>query len=578
MLEWFKNYGKDKFVRDLVAGITVATVLVPQSMAYALLAGMPPIYGLYASFLPTIVAAVFGSSRFLGTGPVAITSMVSASVLAAYAQPQSQEWIHLAAYLAIMAGLIRLLIGVFKLGSAVELISSSVILGVTSAAAIVISLSQIGSILGFSVKTSTLIYEVLVDIISKIHNVNPYTLMVGTLSFLSIWALGKLHPLIPAALITSAVSSLVSYFFNLKEKGVAIVGDVPAGLPTPYIPPPNLDILADMWAGAVVVVAVGSVEAIATAKTFAQRVGDKWDANREFIGQGLANIVAGIFRGFPVSGSFSRSALNFRLNAASPLAGVITGSIVGLTLLFLAPLFYYLPKATLSAVVLSAVVGLIKPQEILKLYKINKPDGVVAGLTFASVFFMELWQAVLLGILVSLGTFVYKTMYPRIIVMTRDPKSRTFVNAERTGLPQCPQILYIRPGTSIYFGNAGYIQEFILQKVKERLQEGGLKFVLLDMEDVAYIDAPGALMLVKLAGDIRGMGVEPSLANIRCTVYPVLERINITEHVDTDLIFDSKGQSIVELFRRIDHTYCAKVCPYVVFDECTSVKEKRVAL
>ncbi|MDW8096939.1 MAG: SulP family inorganic anion transporter, partial [Aquificaceae bacterium] len=285
-----------------------------------------------------------------------------------------------------------------------------------------------------------------------------------------------------------------------------------------------------------------------------------------------ANIVAGLFKGFPVGGSFSRSALNFQLGAKTPIASVITGSVVGLTLLFLAPLFYYLPKATLSAVVLSAVIDLIKPQEILKLYRINPIDGVVAGVTFATVFFMDLWVAITLGTLIALGGFVHKTMYPRIVVLTRNSSSSTFVNAERENLPECPQILYIRPNMSIYFGNAEYVYEYVLQKVEERKK--ALKFLLLDMEAVNYIDASGSLMLIRLLDRLRSMGVEPALANVGCTLYPLLENVHIDRHMQVDLFFDSKGRSIVELFKRLDQEYCRKRCPYAVFRECWSVKEE----
>ena len=569
---WFENYNKDKFTKDLIAGLTVAAVLVPQSMAYALLAGMPPIYGLYASFLPTIVAALFGSSRFLATGPVALVCLLSASVLYPFAEPGSQEWINLMAVLALMVGFVWLIIGLLKLGFIVELISSSVIIGFTSAAAIVIALSQIGHFLGFSVTKSTLVYQVVLDIIKKINQINPYTVVIGVLAYAIIWISRKIHPIVPGALIAVIVTSLISYFFELEKYGVSIVGSVPQGLPSFTLPSVDYQVISTLWGGAMVVAAFGVIEAVAIAKRFAGQVGDKWDPNQELIGQGLANIVAGLFRGFPVTGSFSRTALNFKLQAQSPLANVITGSVIGLTLLFIAPAFYYLPKATLSAIVLSAVIDLIKPQEIIKLYRLNKMDGIVAGLTFTSVFFMDLWIALTLGIVVALGSFMYKTMYPRIVVLTRNPQSQTFVNAEREKLPECPQILYIRPNMPIYFANAEYVYEYIMEKLRERKARGSLKFLLIDMEAVNYIDSTGAVMLTKLLTDIRKEGVEPALANVGCDVYPILEKIGIDKYMDVELVFDSKGQSIVELFKRLDHEYCAKKCPYAVFKECYTVK------
>ncbi len=571
-LRWFKNYDRDKFLRDAIAGLTVAAVLVPQSMAYALLAGMPPIYGLYASFLPTILAAMFGSSRFLATGPVAMTALLSASVLYGFAEPGSEKWINLMGVLALMVGFIRLTIGLLKLGFVVELISTSVITGFVSAGALVIALSQTGHLLGFKITQSTLIYQVVVDIFSKIEKVNPYTVGIGILAYAIIWLSKKIHPLVPGALLSVIITSLLNYFYDLERFGVAIVGQVPQGIPVPSLPSADYSTIASLWGGAMVVAAFGLIEAVAIAKRLAVQSGDRWDANQELIGQGIANIVAGIFKGFPVGGSFSRSALNFQLNAKTPLASFITGSVVGITLIILAPAFYYLPKATLSAIVLSAVISLIKPYEIVKLYKVNKVDGLVAGATFVSVFFMELWVALTLGTLIALGSFVYKTMYPRLVVLTRNPQSHTFVNAERERLPECPQILYIRPNMPIYFANAEYVYEYVLEKVRERKERGSLKFLLFDMEAVQYMDATGAYTLIRLFDELRRQKVEPAMANIACDVYPILERIGFERHIDTDLIFDSKGHSIVELFKRLDHEYCAKKCPYAVFRECYSVK------
>ncbi len=501
-----------------------------------------------------------------------MTALLTSSALYGLAEPSSERWVMLASVLALMVGFIRLVVGVLKLAFVVELISTSVIMGFTSAGALVIALSQAGHLLGFKITQSTHIYEVLADIISKLSQTNPYTLVVGIVAYAIIWFSKKISPLIPGALLAVFITSIASYFLGLQNLGVSIVGEVPSGLPSFEVPSVDYRTFSQLWVGALVISAFGLMEAVAIAKQLAIKAGDKWDPNQELIGQGLANIVAGLFKGFPVGGSFSRSALNFQLGAKTPIASVITGSTVGLTLLFLAPFFYYLPKATLSAIVLSAVINLIRPQEILKLYRINPVDGVVAGVTFATVFFMDLWVAITLGTLIAFGSFVYKTMYPRIVLLTRNPQSSTFVNAERDKLPECPQILYIRPNMSIYFGNAEYVYEYVLQKVEERKKT--LKFVLLDLEAVNYMDASGSLMLVRLLDRIRAMGIEPAFANIGCTVYPLLENVEFDKHMDVDYVFDSKGQSIVELFKKLDHEYCRKKCPYAVFKECWTVKEQ----
>ncbi len=573
---WFKDYNKEAFIRDLIAGVTVAAVYVPQSMAYAMLAGMPPIHGLYVAFIATIVAALFGSSRFLNTGPVAMTCLLSASVLYGLNfEPQTETWIKYMALLAFMVGLIRLTVGLFKLGFIVDLISNSVVIGFTSAGALVIALSQFGHLFGYQIERSTHIFDVVVDLVSKLEMTNPYTLGIGVLAYAIIWVSKRISPYIPGALLAVIVTSVLVYHFKLYNFGVAIVGEVPQGLPDPEPPPFDFATMSKMWGGAFVVAFFGLIEAVAIAKTLAIRAGDKWDPNQELIGQGLANIAVSFFKGFPAGGSFSRSSLNFALNSKTPLASIISGALVGFTLFALAPAFYYLPKASLAAIVLSAVIGLIRPQDILKLYKINKVDGVVAGLTFASVFFMDLWVAITLGVILSLGSFVYKTMYPRIVILTRDPTTRTFVNAEKKGLPECPQIMFIRPNMSIYFGNAQYVYDYIYSKVEDALFHGRpLKFVLVDMEAVNYVDATGAETIVRLVQDLQKLGVKVAFANIGCDVYPILENAGFDKVVDHELVFDAKGQAIGKLFEKLDHDYCANSCKYVVFEECKTVKPK----
>jgi len=557
---WFKNYSPGGALRDGIAGLTIASVLVPQSMAYALLANVPPIHGIYAASIPVIIAAIFGSSRFLATGPVAMTALLSASVLGAVAVPESSEWIELMALLAILVGIIRVAVGLLRLGFVVELISNSVVIGFTSAGALVIALSQLGHLLGFKTVQTTHIFLILVDIATKITNIHFYTFAIGLLAFIIIKLAGKISVYIPGALLAVVITSFISYFYDLPGKGVAIVGHVPQGLPYPSLPDTDFEVVSKLLGGAFVVAFFGLIEAVTIAKTLALRAGDKWDPNQELIGQGLANIFAGFIKGFPVGGSFSRSSLNFYIGASSPLSNIISGLIVILTLLYIAPAFYYLPKAVLAAIVLSAVINLIRPQDIFKLYKINRIDGLVAFLTFISVFFMDLWVAIVLGIMTSLGSFVYKTMYPRIVVL----------------LPQCPQIIYIRPNTSIYFGNAQYVYDYIVDKVSARKKEGPLRYVLIDMEAVNYIDATGSQALIRLINTLKDMGVETAFANIGCDVYLLLENVEFDKYVDHNLVFDSKGHSIKELIRKVDHEYCRNVCPYTIFRECKEIKEGRL--
>jgi len=571
-LGYLKGYSREKFTKDLIAGLTVAAVLVPQAKAYALLAGMPPINGLYASLLAPLVAVLFGSSRFLGTGPVAMVSILVTSTLLPFAKPGTPEWVGLASLLALMVGITVLLMGIFRLAFILDLISHSVIVGFISAGALVISANQLGGVLGFSTTKSTQIFSLLADIAQKLYLTNPYTVMVSILVFVIIYVSSKVHPLAPGALISVVITTLISYLLDLNRKyGVPIVGDVPAGLPPIGLPPIDLQVLSALWGGAIVVSAIGLLEALAIAKKFSVEKGDRWDPNKELIGQGLANLTAGLMQGFPISGSFSRSALYYRLETVSPIAHAVVSLVILKTLLIFAPLFYYLPKATLSVIILTAVVPLVKPQEIWRLYRINPIDGMVAGLTFLSVFIMELWQAILMGAILAFGSFVYKTMYPRIVVITRNPKTQTFENAEAEGLAECPQILYIRPQMSIYFGNAEYVSNYIVEKVQER-KDKGLKFVFIDLEASNYMDAVGAENFIRMLKRLQAMGLSTAIGNVNRVVMPVLERAGLKEVVPEGMIFGSKGQSLSVLLEKIDHLFCAKKCPHVVFRECLEFK------
>ncbi|NPB06958.1 MAG: SulP family inorganic anion transporter [Aquificae bacterium] len=575
-LRWFRRYDAADLLRDLFVGLTVGAVYVPQAMAYAMLAGVPPVNGLFVAFLATVVAALFGSSRFLNTGPVAMTSLLTASVLYGMGlEPMTEAWVAYASLLAFMVGLLRLGAGLLRLGFAVDLISGSVVTGFTSAAALVIVFSQLGSFLGVELVRSSQIFDLTVDLLHKLELINPYALALGLLTlFLSL--LGRrVSPYFPGALLGAGVSALLVYWFNLEEKGVEVVGRVPSVAP-PFEPPPlEPEAIRKMLGGALVLAFFGLIEAVAIAKTLAERAGDAWDPNRELIGQGAANLAVSFFKGFPVGGSFSRSSLSFTLRAKSPLANVFSGLVVGSVLFFASSAFYYVPKSSLAAVVLSSAASFFRPQEMWRLYKINRLDGWVAGLTFLSVFFAELWFAVTLGVLLSLGGFLYLSTLPRVEVLTRDPKTRTFVSVYDTPLPECPQILILKLNAPLYFGNAQPFFETVTRKVKLELARGRpLKFVLIDLDALTYTDATGALTLVRLIRELESTGVRCAFANLRCEVYETLERAGFADAADPSLVFHSKGEAVKELFKLLDHEYCALRCPYEVFDECKEVKKR----
>lgn len=472
--------------------------------------------------------------------------------------------------LALLVGLIQLLMGVFKLGFIMRFISHPVIVGFTNAAAIIIASTQIQHLLGISVKGSEFILPLFVEIVKNIANTNVYTFGVGLFAFAIIIAGKKIHEQFPGAMIASVITTVLAYSLNLDELGVKTIGNVPAGLPSPSFPIIDFEHSARLIGPALVIAIVGFMEALAITKAISSKTKEPVDINQELIGQGIANLIGSLFKSYPVSGSFSRSAVNLQAGGRTALSNIFSGIIVIIALLFFTSTFYYLPKATLAAIVMYAAIGLIKHSQFIKLYRTSRHDGVIALITFSFCFITKPDYAIFIGIGVSLLFFLWESMTPRIAILTRNPKTEVFEDAEVSKLPLCPQILYIRPEFSIYFANAEFIREQILKKVEEK--KNGLKFVLMDMEAVNKIDATGIDEMKELISEMRKMGIELYIANVHEPVREVLYNSSIMTTLEQKRCLKSKAESITLLFNKLDHKYCKEKCPYTVFWECETIK------
>lgn len=569
-LLWLKDYRKENLIRDFLAGVTISVVLIPQSMSYAMIAGIPPIYGLYAAAIPPIIAALWGKASLLATGPVAMVSLLTFSSIIPFAKPGTPEFINMAINLALIVGLIQLLMGVLKLGFIMRFVSHPVIVGFTNAAAIIIASTQIQHLLGISVKGSEFILPMFIGIAKNVANTNIYTLAVGLFAFIIIIAGKKIHEQFPGAMIASVITTVLAYSLNLDELGVKTIGDVPKGLPSPSFAIIDFEHAARLIGPALVIAIVGFMEAMAITKAISSKTKEPVDINQELIGQGSANLIGSLFKSYPVSGSFSRSAVNLQAGGKTALSNVFSGFIVIIALLFFTSTFYYLPKATLAAIVIYAAIGLIKHSQFIKLYKTTRHDGIIALITFSFCFVTKPDYAIFIGIGVSLLLFLWESMAPRIATLTRNPKTEIFEDAEVSQLPLCPQILYLRPEFSIYFANAEFIREHILRKVEER--KNGLKFVLIDMEAVNKIDATGIDEIKELIREMRKMGVELYIANVHKPVREVLHNSGIMTILEQTRCLKSKAESITLLFNKLDHKYCKEKCPHTVFWECETIK------
>jgi SulP family sulfate permease len=531
---------------DAMAGLTVALILIPQSMAYAQLAGLPAYIGLYASFLPVMIAALFGSSRQLGTGPVAVVSLMSAAAMQPYASLGVDTIVVYSALLALMIGIFQLSLGLLKLGILVDFLSHPVVLGFTNAGALIIATSQVPKLFGLKIKADQFEhhYEFLIATVKALPDTSLITLVFGIFALSTLLILRKFAPRLPGVLITVAVTTILSWVIDYKGLGGSIIGEIPQGLPSFTLPNVSLDFktLSSLMMTAMVIGLIGFVEAISIAKAMASQTRQRLSANQELIGQGLANITSGLFSGYAVSGSFSRSAVNFSSGAMTGFSSVVTGILVALTLLFLTPLLYYLPQATLAAVIIMAVINLIKIAPIKHAWKVEPHDGVVAVVTFVAtlVFAPHLDKGILLGVVLSLGLFVYRTMSPRFVEVAKhaDGSMRDAITHK---LKTSDTVAVYRFDGDLYFGNTGYLEGKILNAISQKNQ---LKVIVLDMEAINQVDSTGEEMLEKLSDRLKAAGIEFYLARAKLQVYEAFERSGLAKHIGEERFFRERKYAL----------------------------------
>ena len=568
-LSWLGELKDLSIVRqDLLAGLTVALVLIPQSMAYAQLAGLPAYYGLYASFLPVIVASLFGSSRQLQTGPVAVVSLMTAAALEPLAAANPQGYLVYAAVLAIIVGLFQLSLGLLRLGVLVEFLSHPVVVGFTNAAAIIIGASQLEKLFGVTAQSSDhfymTIWHVLVE--ASTHTHFP-TLAMGIASLAIIFGLKKYAPKIPSVLAAVVVTSLVSLLIGYENLGGKVVGYVPAGLPALAWPDFSMAVAIDLVGKAIVIAVVGYMEAISVAKAIAAQTRQRIDANQGLVGQGLGNIISGLSGAYPVAGSFSRSAVNMSAGAKTGFAAVVTGLIVAISLilLYFAQYLYHLPQATLAAVIISAVINLVRVKQIKYALRVHKHDGFIAILTFVLTLILapHLEQSIFIGVLLSLGLFMYRTMHPHISILSRHSDG-SFRDAEIHILKTCPKISVLRFEGPLFFASAVYFEEKVLERISVKPD---LKCIIIDAEAITEIDATGEDMLHQLSLRVTTLGIEFIFARTKRQVMDVFVRTGFAGPDWIDHFYRSDERAIEFAWQKIQHCEEA-VCPLATTQEC----------
>lgn len=521
-LQWVKTYHRSDFKNDLFAGLLVSIMLIPQGMAYAMLAGLPPVIGLYASTFPILAYAFFGSSRHLAVGPVALISLLVFSGVSSVAEPGSEKYLELVLLLTFLIGLLQWLMGILRLGFFINFFSHAVLSGFTSAAAIIIFFSQSGHLLGIKLPFQHSIVHLIVEIIPRIGETHVMTLLfglggIGIQLFLK-WRL----PRFPAPLLTVAVSILIVYLLRLDQIGLKVVGHIPKGFPPFSIPPFRLETAGVLFPIALPILFIGFMESVSIAKLIATKERYKIDSNRELRGLGVANFVASIFSGYPVTGGFSRTAVNYQSGARTSLASILTGVFVLLVLLFLTPLFFYLPHTILASIVMVAVMGLVDVKGVKHFFKVKKLDGWTFLLTFVTTLILGSEKGILIGMGFSLLVFIWRSAHPHIAELGWLKNENLFRNVLR--YPEAttyPGVLLVRIDASLYFANAGFFEDYLHRRLSEKPD---VRWVLLDLSGVNDMDAVAIDTLEEMMDSYRERGVRFLFASMKGPVRDLVQR------------------------------------------------------
>jgi SulP family sulfate permease len=680
-LRWFPLRA-DTVKPDFMAGITVALVLIPQSMAYAQLAGLPAYYGLYAAFLPVAIASMMGSSNFLGTGPVAVVSLLTASSLAPLAAPGSPQFIALAILLALMVGLVQLTLGLFKLGVVVNFLSHPVIVGFTNAAAIIIGLSQVSKLFGVSMGRSEHFLNDIWGVALQLGDAHLPTMAMGALAIALMWGIKRFKPKWPGVLVAVVLTTTLSWAIGFEKnaagrieqvadaelramvEGVAaaakrqddlagvkaakaselkasqhehglhnpqaarldyelemaviaaqqaeeetatlkkalrkvpvvrvvdangatefvypadrlpaglvgdghtyrirgvkgagfklvgggeVVGKIPEGLPAIQMPSLNLDALGSLLSAAIIISLVGFMEAISIAKALATKAKQKVDPNQELIGQGLANIVGGFTQAFPVSGSFSRSAVNFNAGAKSGMAAVITALFVLLALLFLTPLLYHLPQAVLAGIIIMAVIGLVNFGAMKHAWEASRHDGIAAIVTFVATLLVapHLDKGIMVGAGLAIILYLYRTMTPRVAQLGRYTDGTLRDVKVYPDLPTSRHIVAMRFDGSLYFANVAYFEDTLLEAVAAKPDA---EYVLVVGDAINQLDASGEEVVHHMVTRLRETGVEFVFSGLKKQVLDVMRATGLYDLIGQANIFATEDQAIAAIYERL---------------------------
>ena len=546
-LRWLPELRQASVLRgDLIAGVTVAAVLIPQSMAVARLAGLPPVYGLYAAFLPPVVAGLFGSSRQLATGPVALIALISAAIVGKIAAPGSADFLSYSVLLALMVGVLRLTLGLLRFGMLVNLLSGPVVVGFTNAAALIIASSMLPALLGVAPpRPGGNHLGLVVDTVrAAVTSVHWPTIGMATLTGAIVFVLRfRFEKFLVAVVLTTTVS----WFFGYDGE---VVGAISRGLPAFTLPQIDGDSVSRLAVGAAFITVIGLMEAMSITKSLAAKTRQQIDMNQELVGQGLSNIVGSLFQSFTVSASFSRSAINHESGARTGFSSFVCSGVVMVTLLFLTPLLYHLPQTTLAVIIVFAVLSLLRLEPVIVAWRVSPQDGLIAVITFLCTLVLapQLHFGIAVGVSLTLILYLHRSMRPHVAYLSRHPDG-PLVDAEANDLALDQHIALIRFDGRLSFGASSYFEHKILEAVT-RLPE--LEFVVIDAGGINQIDATGEHTLRDTVANLRGAGIDIYFTRAKGRFVDVLERTGCLDYIGRDHFFDWNQHALDHLWGQMD--------------------------
>ena len=564
---WFRLTTVETIKADFFAGLTGAIIVLPQSVAFATIAGMPPEYGLYTAMVVPIIAALFGSSFHLVSGPTTAISIVVFAAVSKYAEPGTQEFVSLALTLTFLAGVYQLVFGLAKFGLLINFVSHNVVIGFTAGAALLIASSQIPYIVGIDIARGEDFIHTWFDIYWGVGEFNIYLLIVGLGTLMSAILVKILRPKYPNLLIGMLVGGVLAFYLSGLTDTIKTVGAMPAYFPPLSTPDFSLNSLKELAPEAFAIALLGLIEASSIGRSIATKSNQRIDANQEFVGQGASNIVGSFLSSYASSGSFTRSGVNFEAGARTPLSAILAALFLMVIVLLVAPLIAYLPLAAMAGIILLVAYNLVDFKNIRKTFKYSKSESVIFTATFLATLLFELEFAIYLGVLLSLMLFIAKTSTPDVhtLAFATPPGEgdRRLQSIRKAPLVQCPQLKIIRIDMSIYFGSINHIQKQLSRIVDNQR----IYHILIVASGVNFIDLAGIEALLNENKRLKAQNGSLYFVAVKSTAFEFMEKVNFVNEIGRDNFFDTKSEAIKVLYERLDKSKCEK-CQALVFNEC----------